>query len=49
MLYAKWQIYLRRLKERRWLKPESKFKNVLGELHRPFRSVYEVEEGQEAN
>jgi len=49
VLYAKWQIYLRRLKERRWLKPEPKFKNVLGELHRLFWSVYEAEEGQEVN
>jgi len=43
VLYAKWQIYLRRLKERRWLKPEPKFKNVLGELHRLFWSIYEAE------
>jgi len=29
--------------------PEPKFKNVLGELHRLFWSVYEAEEGQEVN
>ena len=43
ILYAKWQIFLRRLREKRWSKPESRFKGVLPELHRMFRETYESE------
>jgi len=49
IFYAKWQIFLRRLREKRWSKPEPRFKGVLPELHRMFREIYESEANLEIN
>lgn len=49
IFYAKWQIFLRRLRERKWSRPEPRFKGVLPELHRIFREIYENEPTLEAN
>ena len=44
ILEAKWGMYLRKLREGRWRRPEPRFKGALPELYRLFRSIYESEE-----
>ena len=41
ILEAKWGMYLRKLREGRWRRPEPRFKGALPELYRLFRSIYE--------